>query len=86
MLNLNAFEIDETRTRSGVTEIITQRLVPWAEAPWTEAELEALFQSEPLTGAEIVARGLLGGWEDKGITDPVAWVEALRGRRQQRWD
>jgi len=27
---------------------------------------------------------LVGGWEDKGITDPVAWVEELRRKQREK--
>ena len=51
---------------------------------WTEEELDDLLRLEPMTGAEIVANGLLGGWEHKGITDPIAWVDERRRKRSER--
>lgn len=50
---------------------------------WAAEELEELLRVEPLTGAEIVAAGLLGGWENKGITDSSEWVEEQRRKRQE---
>jgi hypothetical protein len=37
----------------------------------------------PMTGAEIIAAGLLGGWEDMGITDSVQWIEEQRQKRRE---
>lgn len=49
---------------------------------WTPEELEELLSpGEPLTGREIVARGLAGGWKDMGIEDSVAWLEEQRRER-----
>jgi hypothetical protein len=46
---------------------------------FTPAEIDALMAgASPMSGAEIVAAGLTGGWEELGIEDPVAWVEAMR--------
>lgn len=60
-------------------------VTPDAEPLWTDDELAALIRPEPKTGAEIVALGHTGGWEHKGITDSVAWVqEQRRKRREQR--
>lgn len=50
---------------------------------WTAKELEELLRVEPLTGAEIVAAGLVGGWENKGITDSSEWVEEQRRKRRE---
>jgi hypothetical protein len=52
------------------------------EEPWSQQDLEDLLRPEPLTGREIVAAGLAGGWEDLGIPDGQTWVEAQRRRRQ----
>jgi hypothetical protein len=49
---------------------------------WTDEALTELLTSRPMTGAEIVAAGLTGGWEHLNITDSVAWVEAQRARRR----
>ena len=53
-------------------------------APITPEELDELLTIEPLTGAEIVKAGLLGGWEHKGITDSAAWVESQRKKRRDQ--
>ena len=38
----------------------------------------------PKTGKEIVEQGLIGGWEHKGITDSVEWVEEQRRKIKER--
>jgi hypothetical protein len=63
---------------------ITIEIPDLAEA-FTEAEINDLLTFTPKSGAEIVAAGLAGGWEDLGITDPVAWVEDKRPVPQQYW-
>jgi len=45
---------------------------------WTARELDDALKIVPMTGAEIVQAGLLGGWADEGIADSAAWVEELR--------
>lgn len=55
---------------------------PGESETWEPNELAALLRVEPLTGEEIVAAGLPGGWEDKGITDSGAWVEEQRKKRR----
>lgn len=52
---------------------------------WTEAELEELMKIEPLTGAEIVAAGLTGTWENQGIEDGLEWVNQQRQKRQSKY-
>jgi hypothetical protein len=44
---------------------------------------ENVIHLEPLSGPEIVERGLLGGWADKGIEDSAAWVEEQRRKRRE---
>jgi hypothetical protein len=52
---------------------------------WNKDELEALLKDRhPMTGKEIVDAGLLGGWEDEGITDGQVWVEEQREKRRQQ--
>jgi hypothetical protein len=53
------------------------------ETEWSEEELARALRTEPLTGAEIVEAGLVGGWADQGITDSGAWVEELRRKRRE---
>jgi hypothetical protein len=50
---------------------------------FTEEEVKALLTFTPKTGAEIVAAGLTGGWQDMGITDSVAWVEEQRRKQRE---
>jgi hypothetical protein len=47
-------------------------------------ELNNLLKAVPMTGAEIVQAGLLGGWADEGIVDSEAWVEELRRKRREQ--
>ncbi len=63
-------------------EVPTSEELPWEERPWTDEEIEAMSHIEPKTGAEIVAAGHVGGWEDYGITDTVEWIEEQRRKRQ----
>ena len=55
-----------------------------AEGTQAASEVGAALTIEPLTGAEIVAMGLLGGWAEEGITDGQEWVEARRRERRER--
>lgn len=52
--------------------------------PLSEEEVAELLKTTPMTGAEIVAAGLLGGWSDLGIEDGQAWVEEQRRKRKAR--
>lgn len=50
---------------------------------WTDEELaELLKEIKPMSGAEAIAAGLVGGWKDRGITDSVAWLNAQREKRR----
>lgn len=51
---------------------------------FTEEGIKDLLTFTPTSGAEIVASGLVGGWEDMGITDPVTWVEEQRRKQRER--
>jgi hypothetical protein len=51
---------------------------------FTDAELRELLEFNPRSGSEVIAAGLVGGWEHKGITDPVEWVENERRKRRER--
>jgi len=51
---------------------------------WTARELDDLLKAVPMTGAEIVQAGLLGGWADEGIVDSEAWVDELRRKRREQ--
>jgi hypothetical protein len=54
------------------------------EVRWTQEDLDRALQTTPMTGAEIVKAGLVGGWEDAGIEDSVRWVEEQRQARRER--
>lgn len=58
--------------------------IPNLDEQFTEEEIQELLTFVPTGGAEIVASGLIGGWEDMNITDPVAWVEELRRKQRDR--
>jgi hypothetical protein len=51
---------------------------------WTSEDLDDALKIVPLTGAEIVQAGLLGGWADEGIADGETWVEELRQKRREQ--
>jgi hypothetical protein len=54
------------------------------EAGWSPAELDQALEIKPMSGAEIVAAGLTGGWKDQGISDGAEWVQEQRRRRRDR--
>lgn len=51
---------------------------------WSPEDLDRALKTVPMTGAEIVAAGLLGGWEGAGITDGSSWVHELRSKRRAK--
>jgi hypothetical protein len=51
---------------------------------FTNEEIKEFLTFKPKTGKEIVEHGLVGGWEDMGITDSVAWVEEQRRKQRER--
>ena len=51
---------------------------------FTDEEIKEFLTFKPKTGKEIVEEGLIGGWEDMGITDSVAWVEEQRRKQRER--
>jgi hypothetical protein len=55
-----------------------------SDTEWTSADLDRVLQTAPMTGAEIVKAGLLGGWEDSGISDGAGWVDEQRQTRRER--
>jgi hypothetical protein len=57
---------------------------PPADQDFTDEEIKALLTFSPRSGKEIVESGLVGGWEHKGITDPVEWVEEQRRKLKER--
>jgi hypothetical protein len=54
------------------------------EEPLTDEEVAELTRIEPMQPAEIVAAGLLGGWEHLGITDGAEWVNEQKRKRRER--
>jgi hypothetical protein len=56
---------------------------------WTEEELDDLFDIEPLTGHEIIERGLTGSWVEDGadpnIDASVEWVNRVKKNEQDRF-
>lgn len=58
--------------------------IPNTDEQFTEEEINELLTFKPSTGAEIVAAGLMGGWEDMNITDPVAWGEEQRRKQREQ--
>lgn len=54
------------------------------EQDFTDEEIRELRAIKPKSGKEIVESGLTGGWEHKGITDSVAWVEEQRRKQKER--
>jgi hypothetical protein len=53
---------------------------------WTDEELaELLTPKEPLTGKQIVEKGLLGAWKDMGIEDSVEWLAQQRAKRRRKF-
>lgn len=58
--------------------------VPDESESFSEEEVRELLTFTPRSGAEVVAAGLVGGWEHRGITDPVKWVEEQRRKQRER--
>ena len=55
------------------------------EGVWTAEEIAEMLQPKtPLTGKEIVALGLLGGWADMEIEDSVEWLQRQRAKRRKK--
>ena len=50
---------------------------------FNQEEIADLLTFTPQSGVDIVAAGLVGGWEHKGIEDSVDFVDELR-RKQER--
>jgi hypothetical protein len=72
---------------SGDVQVIIE--LPDGEArpdgqPLADEEIKELMQVEPMAGADIVAAGLTGGWEDLGIQDSLEWMQELRRKRRER--
>ena len=63
-------------------ETLAQALI--AMNRWSDDELDDLLTVEPLTGAEIVAQGLTGTWNELDIDNGAEWVNVQRRKRQAR--
>jgi hypothetical protein len=61
---------------------VTIEVAPTAD--WSSQELAEALRIEPLTGAEMIAAGLTGGWEGAGIEDSIEWVARQRHGRRER--
>ena len=59
-------------------------VIAFPEQGWADDDLAALLKPEPMTGQEIVAAGLTGGWKDEGISDGAEWVQEQRQRRKEQ--
>jgi hypothetical protein len=46
-------------------------------------DLDSALQTTPMTGAEIVKAGLVGGWENADIDNSARWVEEQRKKRRK---
>ncbi len=55
-----------------------------ADEQFSDAEIEDLLTFSPVSGAEMIAAGLTGGWADMDISDPVAFVDDLRRKQKER--
>ena len=68
-------------------EELSRQIQAMNSESWDEDELDELLTVEPMTGREIVAAGLTGGWRDLDIEDGAAWVEKRRQaqREQRKW-
>jgi hypothetical protein len=61
--------------------IVTIDLIP---APLQPDELSHLMTTEPLTGAEMIEAGLIGGWYEEKIQDGQTWVDFQRQKRREQ--
>ena len=78
-------------TETGELELELPEGLPAGEAYVTieiPAESEPVgseyLRVQPMTGEEIVKAGLVGGWEDLGITDSQSWLDEQRRKRRER--
>lgn len=77
---------DQARRVARVATAMGQELAapqPEDVEPLTDEEIADMLRPEPMTGTEIVAAGLTGGWADMGITDGAEWVQE---QRRKRWE
>lgn len=71
---------------TGDVEVIISATEPEAsdDETFTDEELADLFTYIPTSGADAIAQGLTGVWEDMGIEDSVAWVEEQRRKQREK--
>lgn len=94
---MTVFDLRGRITESGQLEVELPEGLPSGEvririelaegsdiSPLTDDDITRLMQTTPMTGAEIVAAGLTGGWRDLDISDGTAWVEDVRRKRKER--
>ena len=78
---------DQARLMERLASVMVHALAPDDEdveaLPWTDEEIAAMMTAHPMTGAEIVAAGLTGGWADMGITDGAEWVNEQKRKRKE---
>jgi len=88
--------LDGTITEQGQLEVELPAGLPAGKArvtievspaDWTAEELAEALKVQPLTGAEMIAAGLTGGWKDEVHESGAEWVERQRRERreQRRW-
>ncbi len=68
-------------------EELSRQIQAMNSESWDEDELDELLTVEPMTGREIVAAGLTGGWRDFEVEDGATWVEKRRRtwRERREW-
>lgn len=72
-----AVHVDVRRVVIDALEQEVQRVQQTNET-WDLEELAELLKPHPMSGPEIVERGLYGGWEHLNIEDSASWVRELR--------
>lgn len=77
--NMPAGEVEVT-----IQSLAEQSPIIAEEEDFTPQEIEELLTFEPTSGADVVAMGLVGGWEDLNIDDPVKFVEEIRRKAETR--
>jgi hypothetical protein len=53
---------------------------------WTDEQRAAMLTPEPLSGAEVIAMGLVGTWAEMGIEDGADWVNEQKRKRREKFD
>lgn len=80
-------------TEQGLLEVELPAGLPAGEArvtievparDWATEEIAAALRVQPLTGAEIIAAGLTGGWKDEVSESGAEWVDRQRRERREK--